>query len=230
MQISSGFINTYFNQVHGALSPVVGASSALLTPLSLLASLLIFVIVLSVIFSIFSYVFGWVERKIMARAHTRHGPTYVGKYGFLQNLADLIKLLTKENIIPDNADKPIFQSIIPMMLASFVFILAFIPLTSTFIGIQTSLGLILVFMVLSFMPLLVFLSGWTSGNKFSSIAAQRSVIMLLSYEIPLVLVIVSIALLANSYSFTDIVNSQSPWWFVALMPIGFIVFFITMVA
>ncbi len=230
MQISSGFISSYFSQISNALAPAIGSSSPFLAPVSLVIALIVFEIVLSVILSVFAYVFGWAERKIMARAHTRHGPTYVGKYGFLQNLADLIKLLSKENIMPDNADKPIFQSVIPIMLAIFVFMLALIPFSSTFIGIQTSLGLILVFMLLSLMPLLVFLSGWTSGNKFSSIAAQRSVIMLLSYEIPMVLVIVSIAMLASSYSFTSIVNSQNPWWFVVLMPIGFVVFFITMIA
>jgi NADH-quinone oxidoreductase subunit H len=227
MAITSGFIQTYFNQVENILSPILG-TGAITIGVSLLVSLVIFTIVLSIIFSIFAYVFGWLERKVMARVQSRRGPTYVGKWGFLQNLADLIKLITKEHIVPDQADKPLFLSSIPLLLAAFVLMLVFIPLTNSFVGLQTSVALILVFMLLSFTPLLIFIAGWTSGNKFGSIAAQRSVVMMLSYEIPIVLVIAAVALLANSYSFSTIVNAQSGGWYIVLMPLGFITFFIAM--
>lgn len=226
MAITSPDISGYFNALQGALSSVLPAQYA--GPVALVIALIAFTIILSIIFSVFAYVFGWFERKAMARMQSRHGPTYVGPWGFLQNLADLVKLIAKEHILPDTADKPLFQAGIPILLAIFVLILALLPLTSGFVGIGTTFALILVFMLLSFTPLLVFIVGWTSGNKFSSIAAQRSVVMMLSYEIPLVLVVAAVAFLANGYAFNSIVAAQSHWWFIVLMPIGFIVFFITL--
>lgn len=225
--ISSQFINNYFTQISAQLSQSMGQTT-LTYVVSVLIALVFYTILLSIIFSVFSYVFGWIERKLMARMQSRHGPTYVGKWGFLQNLADLIKLISKENIVPDKADKPLFLSAIPAMLAIFVFMLVFIPLSNTFVGIDSTVGLILVFMLLSFMPLLVFMTGWTSGNKFASIAAQRSVVMMLSYEIPIILVIAAIAMVTSSYDFSQIVAAQSNAWYVVVMPLGFLIFFVAM--
>jgi NADH-quinone oxidoreductase subunit H len=226
--ITSGFISKYFYFIQGILSKAI--SPPYLTPLSLIAALLLFSIILIVIVNIFAYFVSWIERKLMARMQSRHGPTYVGKFGVLQNLADFIKLFGKENIIPANADKKVFQLSIPAMLAAFVLMLVFIPLTQTFVGIGTSFGLIIAFMILSFVPLFVFLSGWSSGNKFASIGAQRSVAMLISYEVPLILVIIAVAMVANSYSFANIITAQTNLWFVVIMPIGFVIFFIIMLA
>ncbi len=225
MGISSGFVGSFYNYAQSVLPPALGQYSWVV---ALLIALIVFTIILSIIFSIFAYVFGWIERKVMARMQSRHGPTYVGPYGFLQNLADLIKLIAKEHIVPDAADKPLFLTSIPLLLAIFVLMLVFIPFTENFVGIGTSIALIVVFMLLSFTPLLVFIAGWTSGNKFGSISAQRSVVMMLSYEIPIVLVIAAVAFLANSYNLTSIVNSQSGGWYILLMPLGFIVFFIAL--
>ncbi len=224
--ISSPAISGYFSYIEGFLAPYM--PDPYLSVLSLLLGLVVFAILLSIIFSIFAYLFGWFERKLMARAQSRHGPTYVGKWGILQNLADLVKLIAKENIIPDSSDKTLFRASIPALLAVTVLTLVFIPFTGSFVGISTGVSLILIFMLLSLTPLLVFLAGWTSGNKFGSIAAQRSVVMMLSYEIPLVLVVAAIALLSSSFNMLDIVNAQSSYWFVLLMPLGFVVFFIAL--
>ena len=228
MDITSPIVASYFSSIHAWLSASVGGT--LLQVLSLLISLIVFAVIIGVIISVFAYLFGWVERKIVARAQSRHGPTYVGKFGILQNLADIVKLLSKENIIPDNADKPLFLFILPLIFAVFVLIMGFMPLTGSFVGIDTSWGLLAVFIVLSFTPLLLFLAGWTSGNKFSSISAQRSVIILISYEIPLILVVVSAALLANGYNISAVVAAQQSRWFVLTMPLGFLVFFAVMLA
>ncbi len=197
--------------------------------ISIIVAIILFLIILSIIVSLFTYFVGWGERKIMARIQSRHGPTYVGKFGLLQNFADLVKLLSKENIILDNADK-LFQYLIPIIFALFFFILIFIPFSQNFIGLNTSIGILVVFVLLSFSPLLMFLIAWTSGNKFASISAQRSIVLMISYEVPMLISIIPVILLAQSYNFISIVNAQHSFWFIVLMPIGFIVFFITLLA
>ncbi len=226
--VSSGFIGGLYSAIYAYLHSYMPAIYA--NVLSFLISFAVFAVILLILIVLFVYLFGWGERKIMGRMQSRHGPTYTGPFGILQNMADVIKLLSKENIIPNNADMPIFGMILPVVYALFVFTFAFIPLTSTFVGINTSIALIAVFLVLSFMPLLLFLAGWTSGNKFGSISAQRSVIMLVSYEVPLILVVASVAIAAHGFSFMNIVASQSHVWYAIMLPIGFVLFFIIMLA
>jgi NADH-quinone oxidoreductase subunit H len=229
VQISSGTVSSLYNLLQPLVSQFL--PSSLSVPLAVLIAIVIFAIALSIFFSIFAYVFGWLERKLIARAQSRHGPTYVGKWGFLQNLADLVKLVAKENIIPDEADQPLFQMMIPLMVATFVLALAFIPFTPNFVAINSTIAAVVVFLLFAFVPLLVFLSGWTSGNKFGSIAAQRSVVMLLSYEIPLILVVAAVAMVSGGFSFLSIVNAQqSGLWYFIIMPIGAVLFFIVMIA
>lgn len=200
------------------------------TPVALLISLIVFFVIIAIIFSISSYILGWVERKFIARAQSRRGPTYVGKYGFLQNFADLIKLLSKESISPDLADKPLFLMILPLIVASMIVLFTLIPLTPTLLGVNTTLGLFAVFVVISFYPLLLFFAGWTSGNKFASISAQRSIVMMVSYEIPLFLVIVAVSMISGGFGLFGVVGAQSHGWFALKMPIGFVIFFIVMLA
>ena len=227
-QINSPSISQYFGIIDAYLSKVLPHSIAF--GLSIIIALVIFAILLFILVTLFVYLFGWAERKIMARMQSRHGPTYVGKYGILQNMADVVKLLSKENIIPDEADMPLFAMVLPVVYALFVLALAFIPMNASFVGINTTFGLIVVFLILSFMPLLLFLAGWTSGNKFGSISAQRSVVMLISYEVPLMIVIAAVALASHGFSLSNIVSSQSHIWYALLMPIGFAIFFIVMLA
>ncbi len=228
MEISSPAVSAYFGWINSWLSNTFGVTVG--TPVSLLLSLIAFFILLSIILSIASYLLGWMERKVIARVQSRRGPTYVGKFGILQNFADLIKLISKEWIRPDRADNPLFMMLLPIIVAAMIVVFTFIPFTPSFLGINTALGLFAVFVVLSFFPLLLFFAGWTSGNKFASISAQRSVVLMISYEIPLFLVIATVAMLAGGFGFLGIVGSQTSGWFALKMPIGFIVFFIVMLA
>jgi NADH-quinone oxidoreductase subunit H len=191
--------------------------------------LIVEVIVIFILIVFFDYIFGWLERKSIAKAQLRHGPTYVGKFGILQNLADIVKLLAKENIIPKNADKLVFSTAPLLLLALFIFLIYLLPFSNS-LGIAISVGLLAIFVLLSFAPLLIFLTGAASGNKFSLISAQRSVIMSLAYEVPLILSVAAVALYAGSFNIANIVNSQTKIPFIVLMPIGFIVFFIAMLA
>ncbi len=227
MQIDSPIVSGFAASIESILSSIgINAPSWL----GALLGVIVFAIIFSIIFSVAAYVLGWVERKIIGRAQSRHGPTYVGKYGFLQNFADLIKLISKEWFVPDRADSMIFPFMLPIAAGIFVFVLALIPLSPSFVGANVSLGLFAIFVALSFMPLIFFLAGWSSGNKFGSISAQRSVVMMVSYEIPLFIVLASVIMLAGSYNMISIVNAQNPYWFALMMPIGFFVFFVVMLA
>ena len=190
----------------------------------------VYAVAVSLLIIAFDYLFGWVERKTIAKIQKRHGPTYVGKYGILQNLADFVKLLSKEHSVPRNADKALFLITIPLMLSLSLFLIFLLPFSPGIVESNIGLGMLVVFVLLSFLPLIIFSNGFSSGNKFAAISAQRSVVMLISYEIPLILVLASVGALANSYNIAGIIGAQSQWWFVLMMPIGFVVFFIAMLA
>ncbi len=214
MSIAS-FVSSYLN-LTGTLATAVDA--------------LVYAIAISILIVAFDYVFGWVERKTIAKIQGRHGPTFAGKYGILQNLADFVKLLSKEHVLPKRADRLMFLSTIPIMLALTIFLILLLPFSPTLLESNVGLGLLVIFVLLSFMPLIIFANGFGSGNKFATISAQRSVVMLLSYEVPLIFVIATVGLLAGGYNLVNLINAQSQWWFVILMPIGFFVFFVAMLA
>ncbi len=195
-----------------------------------IVGIIIYAIIVFIIFSIFGYMVGWLERKLIARAQMRHGPTYVGPWGILQNLADLIKLLSKQDVSLDNADQLLYTFSLPLLLAASIFIVMLLPYSPDLQATNLGLGLLIVFTLIAFMPLLLFTAGFATGNKFADIAAQRSVLILISYELPTLIVVAAIALLNGSYSIQQIILSQSSNYYVVLMPIGFIVLFITMLA
>jgi len=192
--------------------------------------IIIYIIVVSIVFSIFGYMMGWLERKLIARAQYRHGPTYVGMWGLLQNLADMIKLLSKQDVIPTNSDRYLFGASLPLILALSIFIILLLPYSPGLQGTTLGFGLLIVFTIISFLPLLIFTSGFSSGNKFGAVGAQRSVLILLGYEIPVLLVIAAIAMFTGTYNLNGIVNAQQSNYFVLIMPIGFVIFFIAMLA
>ena len=195
------------------------------------AAIIAYAVAVLIITSVFAYIFGWVERKLIARMQHRHGPTYVGKYGIFQNLADLVKLLTKEYVEPDKADRLLMKLGPVLLLGMTTFLILLVPFSPTLQATNLGLGLLVLFTAISFFPLLVFIAGFSSSNKFADISAQRSVLMLLSYELPLIVVIAAAALLSGGYNISGIVAAQSKLFYFAIaMPIGLVVFFIAMLA
>ena len=195
-----------------------------------MVALVIYAIMIFLILAVFGYMFGWVERKLIAKAQYRHGPTYVGKYGILQNFADLVKLFSKASLDLDNADSLLYSTALPILISLTIFTVMLLPIFPSIQTTNIGFGLLLVFVVIAFMPIAIFLSGYASGNKFADIAAQRSILMLLSYEIPLMLVIAAIGLISKGYNLQNIIAMQSNAYYIVLMPIGFAVFFIAMLA
>ena len=150
----------------------------------------------------------WFDRKIYARLQNRMGPTHTGRFGLLQPVADFFKLMAKEDIIPDQADKGLF-TVLPVFGLAVVFtaglllpVWHFDPVLSTFTSFQ---GDIIVLLYLLSLPTLVFfLAGWASTNAFSIIGGTRVLTMLFGYEVPLFLAVLGPALLAGSWRLVDI--------------------------
>ncbi len=209
-----------------ALQAAITSANILLS----LAGIIVYAILVSILIFVFAYLFGWFERKLIAKAQYRHGPTYVGKYGLLQNMADLVKLMAKEVIVPANANRFLISIAPQLLVALNIFIIFLLPLSPSLQASNLGLGLLVVFVVLGFTPILIFLIGFSSGNKFADISAQRSVLMLISYEMPMIMVIAAVALLTGSYSISALIAAQSRWDFAFLMPIGFLIFLVAMLA
>ncbi|MCU0498563.1 MAG: NADH-quinone oxidoreductase subunit NuoH [Anaerolineae bacterium] len=169
----------------------------------------------------------WVERKFAARIQDRIGPNRVGPFGLIQPLADVLKLLTKEDITPTGADKPIYNLAPPFMVASVLLIWAVVPFTPYHYGVDLEIGAIYFVAVASIATLAVIMGGWASNNKYALLGAFRTVALLVSYEIPLAMALLVPVLLAGSMSMVGIVEAQGAMWFMFMAPIATLLFFIS---
>jgi NADH-quinone oxidoreductase subunit H len=167
----------------------------------------------------------WVERKVAARLQNRIGPNRVGPWGIFQNIADVLKLLTKEIIVPSGADLVPFM-LAPMIIVASVFLIwAAIPFTKAGVGTNINIGVLYIVAVSSLSIMAVLMAGWSSNNKYAVLGAFRAVAMLVSYEVPMILTLLIPVVLAGSMRVNDIVEGQSIWYFFA-MPVGAIIFYI----
>tara|TARA_B000000460_G_scaffold246540_1_gene219922 strand:+ start:1438 stop:2601 length:1164 start_codon:yes stop_codon:yes gene_type:complete len=168
----------------------------------------------------------WLERKALGRLQLRLGPTRTGPMGLLQPLADAVKLILKEDIVPTSSDKAIFWIAPVIVVISAFMIWVTIPGAEGLVLRNLELGLfyIIAFAVVGILGLV--LAGWGSANKYGVLGGLRSAAQLISYEIPVILVVVSVAMLAQSLDLTVIVTAQTELPYVILMPLGIVVFFI----
>lgn len=173
--------------------------------------------------------FIYIERRFLGFIQVRLGPNRAGPFGVLQPVADAIKVLIKEDIIPAKGDKLVFW-LAPLVAFVPVFmIFAVVPFQSGALLADLNIGILYVVAVSSVVAVGVFMAGWSSNNKYSLVGAMRDVAQLISYEIPLGLAILSVVLLAGSLSLAQIVEAQSiP--FILLQPLGFLIFFIAALA
>jgi NADH-quinone oxidoreductase subunit H len=173
----------------------------------------------------------FVERKFLAKMQLRIGPLYCGKVeGVLQLLADGLKLVSKEIIIPSGADKPIFWAAPIAYVATAAAVVALIPAAPGWVGANVNVGLIAVFAILGFFPLIALLFSWASNSKYPFIGGLRALHQMIAFEIPFFLSALSVVLLAGSLNLTDIANAQHPYWFIFFLPISAFVFFISSLA
>jgi NADH-quinone oxidoreductase subunit H len=173
----------------------------------------------------------FVERKMMAKLQLRVGPFYCGKVeGILQLMGDGLKLISKEIIIPAKADKPIFWAAPVLFVAAAAAFVALIPVAPGWVVADVDLGLLAVFAVIGFFPIITILSAWSANSKFPFIGGIRALFQMVSFEIPLILSLLGVVILTGSLNLSEIAASQSSFPWILFLPVGAIVFFITMLA
>jgi len=188
-----------------------------------------------VIVGVFPLLAGYVvllERKVMADMQARLGPMRVGPHGLLQPLADAVKLMIKEDIIPESADRIIFWMAPVLSVTAGMLAFAAIPIGPGFLIAEMNVGLLFILAVSSMGIFGIVLGGWASNSHYSLLGALRSAAQLVSYEVAVGMAMVSGLLLAGTLSMTGIVASQAEKgiWFVFVAPVGFVIYLIGSVA
>ena len=196
----------------------------------------------------------WVERKLYARIQDRRGImlafpwpwsrkrkrgiTNMG-WGFLQNVADGVKLLQKENVTPAAADRLLFHAAPAIIVSSTVMVFAVFPFSESFYYARVTLGILFILAALSLAPLAILIAGYSSNNKYSLLGGLRAAALMMSYEIPLILCVIAVVVLTGTLDPVAMVHSQEralvgpvPAWNIFSLPqvLGFVIFFIAMVA
>jgi NADH-quinone oxidoreductase subunit H len=173
----------------------------------------------------------WYERKVIARMQDRLGPNRAGPAGLLQTPADAMKLLIKEDITPAGADWWTYNLAPVLSVFAAVMLLAVIPFGAGLIGEDLNVGVLYVVALGSVGSMAILMAGWGSNNKYALLGGFRVVAQLLSYEIPMVLAMLSVVLLAGTLSMQGIVQAQTGGrWFIFLMPTAFLVYLMSAVA
>ena len=199
------------------------------------------VLLLLVVLTLVAYL-TFAERRVSAFMQDRLGPNRVGPFGLLQPLADGLKFIFKEDIIPERAYKPLYILAPAVALITSIVALAVIPIGEgfnttifgllkepTYVKLQIAdinVGLIYVFAIGSLSVYGVVLGGWASNSKYPLLGSLRSAAQMVSYEIPLVLSILGVIILAGSFKLSEIVHAQSKLWYVVPQALGFLVFLV----
>jgi len=170
------------------------------------------------------------ERKLLGRFQDRYGPNRVGPWGVFQTVADFVKLIGKEIVIPDGIDKPVYWLAPLLVVMSVVGIWAVVPFAPGFRGTDLNVGVLYIVSIGAIGTLGIIMAGWSSNNKFALLGAFRAVAQLVSYEIPMVLTLLIPTMLAGSMGVTAIVEAQKDLWFIAAAPLAAAVFLISSVA
>ncbi len=221
------FFDQLFVNVFKALLSFLGRF--LPEPAVVVIKMVALIVVFAVIAPLIMMYLTWMERKIVGRIQNRIGPNRVGKYGLLQPLADGVKMLTKEDIVPTGADRVTHFLSPVLVVVPALLLFSFLPFGRGMTAINPDAGILLFFALSATSTLAIFMGAWGSRNKYSLLGAMRVVAQMVSYEVPFVLSVVAAVMQVGSLSIEEIVKAQGgPWglnWFV-FTPWGFVGFFL----
>ncbi len=172
----------------------------------------------------------WLERKLAARIQDRLGPNRLGPYGLFQSIADALKLLTKEDITPDNAERVTYNLAPGLSVFAVLMLVLVIPFGPGLIGADINVGVLYIIAMGSIGIMAALMAGWSSNNKYALLGGFRTVAQLLSYEIPMVLAMSVPVLFAGTMSLEGIVQAQATRWFGIVMPAVFLLYFLSALA
>ncbi|MBI2918730.1 MAG: NADH-quinone oxidoreductase subunit NuoH [Chloroflexi bacterium] len=168
----------------------------------------------------------WLERKVLGRIQMRMGPMRTAPFGVLQSVADALKLVLKEGLRPDGADRWVYHlgPVVAVLPALMVWVT--IPLAGGLVVQDMRLGVFYIVAISGVSVVGMVMAGWSSNNKYALLGAARTAAQMISYELPLVLALLGVVMLAQSLSLGDIVEQQSPWPYLLLQPLSFALFLI----
>jgi len=172
----------------------------------------------------------WVERKVVARFQDRLGPNRIGPFGLFQPFADIIKLIIKEDITPAGADKLLYNLGPVLAIASVIILWAILPLSAKIYGVDLNVAILYLVAAGALGTLSILVGGWASNNKYALLGAFRMVANMVSYEIPMVVVLLIPTILADTMSVQGITQAQNGMWFAILSPLALIIFLISAIA
>jgi NADH-quinone oxidoreductase subunit H len=174
---------------------------------------------------------GYAEHKILAHMQHRLGPMEAGRFhGWAQLIADGVKFVQKEDVIPRAADRWVFSLAPAVVLVPTILVIVVIPFGPDIWAENLDVGIFFVMAISAVSVIGVLMAGWASANKFSLIGAVRAAAQLIAYELPLILAAVSVAMLAGTLSLVGIVEAQRDYWFVLVQPLGLLIFVIASLA
>lgn len=217
--MQTGILLSINNGIENAIYTLTGS-----LPLALLAMTFLQIAAIFGVISLAAVVQVYMERRICAFIQVRRGPNRVGFHGMLQTVADMIKLMSKEDIVPSRA-RPILWRIVPMALfipAALVF--AVFPFDDGAIFADLDMGIFFVLAVMSQGVLMFLIGGFASENKYSFIGGMRAVAQMLSSEIPIAFAVLAVVMVTGSLRMSDIVAAQSEVWFIVFQPLAFLIF------
>ena len=187
-----------------------------------LAGLVIMVILVNAVL-LGAAVFVWTERRLIGRFHNRVGPNRWGPFGTFQPIADLLKLIVKEDLVPAGADKIAFVAAPVIMVSTAILMLAVVPFSKNTALADLNVGVLYVLAVTSLTSVAILMAGWASNNRYALFGAARGVAVLISYEVPVVLCLLGVVMVAGSMSLADVVAAQAiP--FLLVQPLAMFVF------
>jgi len=170
------------------------------------------------------------ERKVIGWMQSRVGPNRVGPWGILQTVADVLKMLFKEDTIPHKADHTLFKAAPILAFMPAFAVVAVIPFTPSLVFSDIAVGLLYYMAVSSITTIAVMVGGWSSNNKYALLGGMRSAAQMISYEIPLVMSVVGVIMAAGSLNLKEIVAAQADMWFIVPQFLGFLVFLVASVS